>query len=355
MKILFLGDFIYDYPEIHEDILQLSEYIKHNNLITILNLEAPLKSNKKYKKMINLFSSNKLIDVLKLLNVKAVNLANNHIMDYSEDGLIKTINALKKAKIGYFGAGINKKEALKPWILNIDDKKIAFYGFGWNMEECINAKKNKAGTAPLNFKLIEKIIQSSKDDMILTFHFGYEYEKLPQPYHLKYCRDFKKNEKVKAIIGHHPHVVQAYEKKNNIYYSLGNFYFGSMRENFEKNSHNNESSKGIGVIMDPNTWQASILKFNYTNNNTIIDNNAKIENLIDISNIPTESYQEYFLNNNNTINKRYIYKTSKLYEIMLNKTNYMRRNVKKFYLRKIKWPLGRKIKKYFKVKKEDAK
>ena len=100
---------------------------------------------------------------------------------------------------------------------------------------------------------------------------------------------------------------------------------------------------------------SSILKFNYTNNNTIIDNNAKIENLIDISNIPTESYQKYFLNNNNTINKRYIYKTSKLYEIMLNKTNYMRRNVKKFYLRKIKWPLGRKIKKYFKVKKEDAK
>ena len=352
MKILFLGDFLYDYNTINEDIKKLGEYIKNNKLITVLNLEAPLKSNQKAKKMINLFCTDMLIDILKILNVKAVNLANNHIMDWEEEGLIKTIKALDKANIGYFGAGLNLNEALKSYVLKDQKKTIALYGFGWNMEECINATKNDSGTAPLNFSLIFENLNKDKNDYIIPlFHFGYEYEKLPQPYHLKMCRKIKDNKKIKAIIGHHPHVVQAYEKKHNIFYSLGNFYFGTMRKNYKtKPQYSEEVNEGIGVVLDTENWKTSIVTIISNGDETFIDNDYVVSNLVDISNIKICDYQKYFYKNNNIINKKYIYKIGFWNEHIFNKTHFLRRKTEKFYLRKIKWPLYRNIKKIFNLK-----
>lgn len=347
MKILFLGDFLYDYSYIREDIYELSKYIKTNKLITILNLEGPLKSGKKLKKPINLFSDNKMIEVLKLLNVKAVNLANNHIMDFCEEGLNNTIKTLDKAGIGYFGAGINLKEASRPYTINMNNKKISLYGFGWNMEESVNAKKNKAGTAPLDFKFINRIIYEDQGDYIIPiFHFGYEYEKLPQPYHLTECRKLITNRKIKAIIGHHPHVVQAYEKNNNIFYSLGNFYFGTMRQKYNKEyKYYDDANTGIGVILDTSNWKTKIIKISSYNEFTAIDEELYIPNLQDINNISINDYEKYFYDNNNLINKKYIYKSKWFNVKFTNKTHYIRRTIHKYYLRKIKWPLGRKIKK----------
>jgi poly-gamma-glutamate capsule biosynthesis protein CapA/YwtB (metallophosphatase superfamily) len=74
-----------------DDILVLGKYIKSNKYITILNLEAPLKGKYPIKKWINLFQEENIFTILKILNVKAVNLANNHIMDWGEEGLKKTI------------------------------------------------------------------------------------------------------------------------------------------------------------------------------------------------------------------------------------------------------------------------
>ena len=46
------------------------------------------------------------------------------------------------------------------------------------------------------------------------------------------------------IIGHHPHVVQPYESWNGkeIFYSLGNFYFGSERSGF--------TTKFVGEVVE---------------------------------------------------------------------------------------------------------
>ena len=84
MKLLFLGDFYYDYDYIAEDIKKISDFIKKNNYTTILNLEGSIKTNNIAKKVVKLDFSDKFIEVLKMLNVQAVNLANNHIMDYGK-------------------------------------------------------------------------------------------------------------------------------------------------------------------------------------------------------------------------------------------------------------------------------
>jgi len=197
MKILFLGDFYFDCDEIPKDLLKISEYIKKNNLITILNLEGTLKSDTHLEKGVCLGFSEKYIEALKLLNVKAVNLANNHVMDYKEEGLRKLLQQLDRESIGYFGAGLNIKDASKPYVIKNKKHSIALMGMGWNMEECINATNISAGTCPLDFKLLNETIENlDVNSFIPILHMGYEYENLPQPYHVKECRNLLQNNKV---------------------------------------------------------------------------------------------------------------------------------------------------------------
>ena len=180
MKLLFLGDFYYDYDYIAEDIKKISDFIKKNNYTTILNLEGSIKTNNIAKKVVKLDFSDKFIEVLKMLNVQAVNLANNHIMDYGKEGLELILKKLDKAGIGYFGAGINIENACKPYIFTKDDYKIALCGYGWDMEECINATHKNAGTAPIDFDLVEKTINNTECNLFIPiFHYGYEFEPLP--------------------------------------------------------------------------------------------------------------------------------------------------------------------------------
>lgn len=347
MKVLFLGDFFYDDKIINQDIIKIGKYIEKNKFITVLNLEGPLNSGFKTSKKHSLYSDKSLLRVLKILNVKAVNLANNHIMDWGKESLDFTIKELKKNNIQCFGAGMNMEEALQPAVLNLNKNKVALYGFSWKMEESIIASKNKPGVASLNFKKMKTLFDNSDADYIIpVLHMGYEFEKLPQPSHLAQCRNILANKKIKLIIGHHPHVVQAFEKDKNIYYSLGNFYFGSQRSILSSLRNASEDvNEGLGVILDVTNWNITTINIIYENGQTVIKPHYKIKNLINIDKIKTVEYDEYFIKYNNTINKSYIYKNTFIFKKVLNKTHYLRRTIRKLYLRKIKWPIIEKAKK----------
>jgi len=288
MKLLFLGDLLYNYDEIQPDIKEMGKYFKSNNYHTILNLEAPLKSNTPIKKWINLYQSERIFETLKLLNVKAVCLSNNHIMDWGKEGLDQLINKLAIFDISYFGAGLNLTQALKPIILKINNCRFGLLGFGWDEEMCVYAKENKGGVAPLNKKIIietVKKLRNKVDILVVNLHWGYEYEVYPLPLHRKLAHDII-DTGADLIIGHHAHVIQAYEeyKSKNIYYGLGNFYFGDRRETFNKNNVGLKFSKyGLGVLYNKIANRAENIYFKYENNRTKIIEYAKLENISTIS------------------------------------------------------------------------
>jgi poly-gamma-glutamate capsule biosynthesis protein CapA/YwtB (metallophosphatase superfamily) len=298
-NILFLGDLLYDYDTIHKDIQEIGHFFQKNNYYTVINLEAPLISQNPKKKWINLYNNECIIDVLQMLNVIAVDLANNHIMDWEEDGLRALINHLEQAGIQYFGAGQNLDEAVKPMIIEKNDIKIGLAGFGWSEEMCVPASSKKAGIAPLNNKIIEKTIQSMKshsvDKIVINLHWGYEYEFYPLPIHRQLAHRIV-DMGADLIIGHHAHVIQAIEKYNNvnIFYGLGNFYFGSRRRIF--NTCNNIISQmysryGLGVVW--NERQFKPILFDSDDNYTrIVD--FEIHNFIDISPIKMKDYNAFF-------------------------------------------------------------
>lgn len=288
MQLLFLGDFLYDYKNIQKDIKELGQYFRQNNYNVVLNLEAPLKSNTPIKKWINLYNSERLIDVLKTLNIVAVNLANNHIMDWGRKGLEQLLDILDNNNIIYFGAGLNLKDACNPKILTIKEKKIGLLGFGWDEEMCIYAKNNAPGIAPLKEKLILKSIndlQEQTDKIVVNLHWGYEYELYPLPVHRELAHKII-DEGADLIVGHHEHIIQSYEKHNNkhIFYGLGNFYFGNRRNTFNKNNIGQKFSKyGLGVLYNNTRNSVKHIYFKYENDRTKIVEDYKLENISDIS------------------------------------------------------------------------
>ncbi len=59
------------------------------------------------------------IEVLRSFRIDVCNLANNHVLDWGEQGLLDTIAALERAGIAFCGAGRDRNEAARPAICEI--------------------------------------------------------------------------------------------------------------------------------------------------------------------------------------------------------------------------------------------
>jgi len=83
---------------------------------------------------------------LSLANIKGVGLANN--VNYGEQAITASIAALDQLGLGHTGAGENLAQATKPWIVEINGKKIGFVArtsVYWNTHH--EARENSGGVA----------------------------------------------------------------------------------------------------------------------------------------------------------------------------------------------------------------
>lgn len=200
--------------------------------IAICNFEAPIKHDnmQKIKKAgPHIYQTHKSINYLKRAGFNFVSLANNHIYDYGQRGIVKTIQELKKFDIGFIGGGVDFDEAYKTQIIEKNGLKIGLLAGCENEFGCLYEEQNRGGYAWLFHHKIEDNIRELKtkcDFVVLIAHAGVEEIEIP----IKEWRDRYKrlcDVGVNVIIGHHPHVPQGFEKYENslIFYSLGNFYF----------------------------------------------------------------------------------------------------------------------------------
>lgn len=205
-----------------------------------------------------------------------------------KEGLNRLLKKLKIFDINYFGAGLDLIQALTPAILELNNCRIGLLAFGWNEEMCVYAKDNKPGVAPLNKKAIIQTIKKLKDKvdvLIVNLHWSYEYEVYPLPLHRRLALDII-DAGADLIVGHHAHIIQAYEeyKGKKIYYGLGNFYFGNRRNTFNKNNIGQKFSKyGLGVLYSKARNSVKNIYFKYENDRTKIVEDYKLENISAIS------------------------------------------------------------------------
>ena len=215
----------------------------------VLNLETVLsKIGFPMKEKSYIFhSSVKNLDLLRYLRIDLAILGNNHSMDMGEAGLKDMIHILAEANIGQVGAGNNEKQAMRPYYYTKGKQKFVFLSANRVGIRNVFSNTNKAGVTA---KLADLSQFSKENTIIVSLHWGVEYFLYPSKEQIKFARSLI-DAGASVIIGHHPHIPQAVEiyKKGVIFYSLGNFLFGSA---------NDRQKDNILALLDYNQKQSKL-------------------------------------------------------------------------------------------------
>lgn len=159
----------------------------------------------------------------------AVNLANNHILDYLDKGFQDTIKVLNDNRVNYFGAGTKEDNYNNPCILSIGGKQIALLGYN-DIIHSLKQQKTVYQTARPDEEQIKADInlckQHGAEQIIVLIHWGRE----ERFWNTKHQQDLGKlfiDLGASLVVGHHSHCIQPVEryKGRYIFYSLGNAYF----------------------------------------------------------------------------------------------------------------------------------
>ncbi len=201
--------------------------------VRIANLEAPVadKGRPILKSGPNLSFPARCASGFKELNINLFGLANNHIMDFGEEGLKDTIDLLKKYEIGFVGAGANVRDAENGEIINIKGINIGIYAC--SEHEFSAAETDRPGANAIGVNTCLKINELKKrtDYLIVLFHGGKEHYPYPTPKQQERCHCFV-DAGADLVICQHSHCIGCEEKYagSTIVYGQGNFIFDFKNE-----------------------------------------------------------------------------------------------------------------------------
>jgi len=214
--------------------------------VVIGNLESPLtdkkeatpvKSPASIEMKRNFVFKSESPDTAKALRdggISVLTLANNHMLDYREEGLLDTIERLEGAGIKYAGAGADAKKAAMPAELDVSGMQVMVLAASDVVPEDFEADKKKPGIISMKnagsfMRLIRQTRKENPDALlILSLHWGVEATLTPSERQKLLARKLI-DAGADLIVGHHPHRIQGVEfyKDRPIFYSLGNFVFDS--------------------------------------------------------------------------------------------------------------------------------
>jgi poly-gamma-glutamate capsule biosynthesis protein CapA/YwtB (metallophosphatase superfamily) len=218
-----------------------------NTDINIINLEAALtNSTKKVFKTFNFKATPDKIKTLTEAHITVVNLANNHVLDFSEEGLMETIQTLNVAGIKHAGAGMNGEEVQKPVILTKKGITIGVLGFTDN-EPGWKAGTSTSGVNYINIskkddcnKALKDIVKLRKetDLVIVSIHWGPNMNEEPERHFIDFAHAMIA-QGADIIHGHSAHNFQGMEvyKGKLILYDTGDFVDDYAVDPVLKNDH----------------------------------------------------------------------------------------------------------------------
>ncbi len=161
--------------------------------------------------------------------IDIANLANNHARDYGPVALTDTIASLEAAGVVALGAGANDTEAFRHRLLEVDGAvTVAFVGVSmivpWSFPAGPDSPGIATDTEPERVLASVRTAAGEADVVIVAVHWGVEVATCPSAEQRAFAQDLF-DAGADAVIGHHPHVLQAIEFDDGrlVAYSLGNF------------------------------------------------------------------------------------------------------------------------------------
>lgn len=205
--------------------------------VKIINLETAVTTSDQavMSKGINYRMHPQNLAVLKCAGVDICTLANNHVMDWGEEGLQETLLALKNSSMKYAGAGKNISKARAPAIMESEGGRVLVFsaclessGVPWDWQ----ASEQRPGVFLLyNLDCLQEIrelveLYKKTDDLIVfSIHWGGNWgDEIPssQQTFARGLIDVAGVDIVHGHSSHHPKAVEIYRGRP-ILYGCGDF------------------------------------------------------------------------------------------------------------------------------------
>jgi len=157
-----------------------------------------------------------------------LSLANNHIGDAGEEGILRAMRELDARGILHAGAGRTPREARRAAETVVNGQRVAIVACDAIQRRYGVSSERTGSLACRDERVVAEIERQRADsDVIIVFpHWGREYRAEPRPYQRAMARDWVAAG-ADVIIGAHSHWAGAIEEVDGrlVFYSLGNFVF----------------------------------------------------------------------------------------------------------------------------------
>ena len=225
-----------DFPYVWGDAL--AELDRRQPQVRLINLEtAVTRCAEPEPKGINYKMSPENFPVITAAGVDCCILANNHILDWGQQGLSETLQTLETAGVPVAGAGRTLAEAHAPAILQASGIRVIVFAFGSptsGIPAGWAATKERPGVnflPELNLQAARRIgaevrkVKSAGDIVVASLHWGSNWGYEIPDQHSEFARGLIDEAEIDVIHGHsshHPRAIEVYRNKL-ILYGCGDF------------------------------------------------------------------------------------------------------------------------------------
>ena len=196
----------------------------------------------------------RLAKVLADVGFDVMSFASNHTMDFSDDGLHDTLEAMRKNNVAVVGAGRNIEEARKPVVIERKGTRVGFLAYCSVVPRGFEAGPDRPGVAPVRAttcyeqvdwqpgappRIISKVnqddldamvedikkLRSSVDVLVVSMHWGVHFVPALIATYQREAGHAAIDAGADIILGHHAHILKGIEvyKGKAIFFSLCNF------------------------------------------------------------------------------------------------------------------------------------
>ena len=201
--------------------------------LAFVNLESPFSDRPPIAQGNIIFKAEPaMVEGLKLAGIDIVSTANNHARDCGDHGLEFTLEWLGQHSIGVVGTGPSAAAAHEGAVLERHGVRFGFLAYTWDQSNG-NYRTADERVAMLELPRMQEDVarlRQRADVVIVSMHAGEEYQPKPNAQQVEFARAAIEAG-AKLVIGHHPHVVQPFERYRDgvIFYSLGNLVFDQFQ------------------------------------------------------------------------------------------------------------------------------
>ncbi len=261
-----------DFSYIWGDALKIFEQMTPD--VKIINLETAITRSDEYwkGKGINYRMNPGNIPCLTAAGIDCCSLANNHVLDWGYDGLLETVETLKKVRIKSAGAGRDMAEAAAPAIHDISGKgRVIVFSFGTvtsGIPCAWKAAPNKPGInllPDLSEETVRAVgdqvrsVKQAGDIVVASIHWGGNWGYAIPGEHREFACTLIDEAGVDVIHGHSSHHVlgiEVYHEKL-ILYGCGDFI-----NDYEGISGHEQYRGDIGLMYFPDVdpWSGRLVR-----------------------------------------------------------------------------------------------